>query len=183
MSSKKSSADTSVVDLNAQMEAARLLIAQLRTMETIGDNEHDDQLIADSVEGSTDLFEAIGKVLEAVHWDDGLIAGIKEQEARLKERRARYEARNEKRRWIIENALRLAKKEKFPHPLCTISFRKGRKDSKVEIVDESKLAGEYWKKKDPEINKALISADIKSGKAVDGAKLVDGEDGHSWSWK
>lgn len=170
-------------DLNVELEAAALLIQQLRDLEGISDDEGDAQVVADMIEGETGLFEAIGEVLKSIAEDKLLIAGIKEYEAQLEARRKRLEQRVEKYQWAVTNALRKSNQRKFTHPLCTISYSAGRKNAKVEIVDESKVPLEYMVRADPKPDKRKLLADMKAGAEVEGVILVDGEDGHRWGWK
>lgn len=170
-------------DLNIELEAATLLIQQLRDLEGISDDEGDAQVVADMIEGETGLLEAIDEVLKSIAEDRLLIAGIKEYEAQLETRRKRLEQRVEKYQWAVGNALRKSNQRKFTHPLCTISYAAGRKNAKVEITDESKLPLEYMVRADPRVDKRRLLADMKDGVKVEGAVLVDGEDGHRWGWK
>jgi len=170
--------------LNAELEAVKLLISQLKITEGIGDEENDDELIADMVEGQTQLYEAIGLVIERIHADDTLVEGMKLAEARIEARRKRFADRNERRKFAIANALQLAKKPKFEHPLVTISRRNAPPHS--EVLAEHELPAKYWKLKDPEVDKRLLLADLKAaelaGEKISGAILIKGEQITAWSW-
>lgn len=191
MPPKRRTADNAVRDLSAEMEAATLLITQLRQFEGIVADDLDDEALAqaaegnilsDMVEGETGLFEAIDRVIEAISDDSALIAGLKAHEEKMQARRRRLERRNERREWIVGNALNLAHRLNHVNPLVTISFRKGRKESKVDVIDDSKIPRKFWRQAEPEVDKVKIRTALKAGEKIEGVQLVDGDDGHSWKW-
>jgi hypothetical protein len=166
------------------LEAVKLLISQLKITEGIGNEEGDDELIADMVEMETQLYEAIGLVIERIHADDTLVEGMKLAEARIEARRKRFADRNERRKFAIANALQLAKRPKFEHPLVTISRRNAPPHS--EVVAEHEIPAKYWKPAEPQLDKRLLLADLKQAKIdgvkIGGAILVEGEMTTAWRW-
>lgn len=170
-------------DLRAEMEAAKLLIQQLRGFHEVGD-EDDEEVISDMVEGETNLFEAIGATLEKISHDMTHIEALKIHEERLKTRRERLKARNERRKWAIENALTLAKKSQLSHPLCNLNQTKS--PPKVEVVHEADLPGHYWERGAPTLDKRKLLADLKAAKndgfEIPGARLAGGDPLIRWKW-
>lgn len=59
--------------------------------------------------------------------------------------------------------------DKFSTPRVAVSWRKS---EAVEVTDALTIPAQYWKQKDPEIDKMGIKKALKAGEVIDGAKLV-----------
>jgi hypothetical protein len=90
--------------LRRETEAAKMLIAGLR--ETIGDE--DMALLADTLEGETNLFEAIDTALAEIDETEVLVSGLKEKENQFFSRRRAMEERLKRYRALIEQAMAVA---------------------------------------------------------------------------
>lgn len=167
--------------LHQELEAAKLLISQLKIIDEDGDPE----LLADMIEGSTNLTEAVDATLSTIGEDLAMAEALKAQEAQLKARRERFERRAQQKKFAIQNAMTLIGNPKMERPLCTIGKRKG--GQSAEIVEEYEIPGCYWEPSEPTLNKKLLLADLKAAKEagieIPGAKLVTGEDTFSFRWK
>lgn len=94
---------------------------------------------------------------------------LKNEEDKLKERRKYAENKADSLKKYLKNFLN---GEKFKTAKVSISYRK---TSSVEVSDMSLLPEKYKKYSEPEAKKAEINADIKSGKEVPGAFIVEGK--------
>lgn len=170
--------------LSAELEAAKILISQLKAIEATGGDEADDDLISIVVASETDLLEAVDAVIARIHTDDMLIEGMKQAEARIEARLKRFADRNEKRRLAVANALQLAKRDRHENPLVTINWRRAAPRS--EVTAEHDLPAKYWKIPDPEIDKRLLLADLKAadlaGEKISGAILIKDGMVTAWRW-
>ncbi len=81
--------DFSGFSIRRETEAAKALLAGMR--ETIGDE--DMALLADTIEGETNLLEAIDTALAEIDETEVLISGLKEKEAQFTKRRRAMEER------------------------------------------------------------------------------------------
>ena len=170
--------------LHRELQAAKLLVEQLKTTEAL-DSEEDADLLADMVEGETNLFGAIDAVIQKIHADLALVDAMKIQEDQLSARRKRFEERNQRRKWAIENALIAVGKPRHRNPLCDISTRKAARS--LEITDESAIPGSYWISGEPKLDKRLLLSDLKDavsdGQEIEGVKLSEERTIKAWSWK
>lgn len=95
----------------------------------------DDALFADMMEGETDIDRIVLRIHEQVARDDEMLAGIKERQAAIAERKKRIETRRDNGKQLIGKALRIARMAKLELPEVTYSVRDGKPSLKV--VDAS----------------------------------------------
>lgn len=153
--------------LSREIEAVMALKASLGEM--IGD---DAQLLADTMEGQTDIHEAAVAVIESIDDDEVLLAGIAARVEELSARKQRIGKRIAAKRTAVEHALSVAGIKKIEAPLFTLSIRNTARGLIVE--NEAAIPAAFWKTADPTINKAAIRAALKDGEAVPGASLDNG---------
>ena len=127
----------------------------------------DDALVADMLEGETDLHEVIGRLLEAEAEADAFAAACKALAARYAERAAQQAARQEATRGALERLMRAVGLPKIQHAAATISFRTVpagvRFDGAVEDLPDDLVR--TIRKPDA----AAIKAAVASGRNVPGA--------------
>lgn len=163
---KKSAPPTDARVLALQTEAARQLMAQLKDLGV----DDDKQVVADMIEGETNLEEAITNVLHSIDDDAIIIDGIAARAAELGERAGRAERRIESKRALIEQALMVAQTTKMMLPIATISL--GKRQGKAVVEDESKLPTRFFKTQDPVLDKGLLTTHLREReKAIEGAKV------------
>lgn len=83
----------------------------------------DEQLKIDTLEGETDLFALVSRLLEGIEADEGDIAALKEQVDARKVRMARADKRIGARREAIMALMQCAELDKLPLPEATLSLR------------------------------------------------------------
>lgn len=157
--------------LRRQTEAARDLLSTIRS-EGAGDDE---ELIADTIEGETDLHEAIAAALDEIDEAEVRILGGKAKVKQIEERVAGEERRVERLRAAIERAIVSAE---LPTPLklptATISVSK-RKPG-VVIDDEAAIPSRFFVQPPapaPKLDKKAL-AEALVAEAVPGAHLDNG---------
>lgn len=154
--------------LDRQAKAAQALVETLREAGA-GD---DPDLTADMVEGETGLFEAIDQALAEIEACDVIAEGCSAAEKRLAERRARAEARKDKVRASIEQALLIAEiGEKIVRPTATLTMAK-RKPSLV-IDNEADIPTDYFAPQPPKLDKMALRKAVESGASVPGCHLTN----------
>lgn len=129
----------------------------------------DDELVIDTIEGETGLFEAIDMLLLEVAHSHGMEAGTLQAADALALRAARYHKRAEAARALIEQAMMIAELEKLERPAATLSLV--RRAAKVEITEEAEIPAEFWKAGEPKLDKKALGQALKDGQAVPGAAL------------
>jgi hypothetical protein len=143
--------------LHLEMEAARTLVAQLNEAGLSDDS----QLLADTIEGETNIETAIGKVVESIILEDNVaLEGISRAETFLKDRKSRVEDRIERKKAMILTAMQIAELKTVKTPLATIT--KKLTAAKVIVTDESLIPTEFFKTPEPVLDKKLLNDRVKA---------------------
>lgn len=135
-------------------------------------DDGDDRLLADMLEGETDLHRFLGAVVRRMGEADAFIEGIGDWIAELKARCDRMEQRSDAMRALAHKVMNWAEVRKVEMPIATLSIRAGQ--SRVIITDEARLPEQFVRiKREPD--KHLIASHLKAGEPVDGAELSNSE--------
>lgn len=128
----------------------------------------DDELRADTIEGETDAYRVLGKIVAIERDANSMVLAIGERAKELAVRKDRYTRRKDAMRALLLRLLKAADLNKVSLPEATVSVGKGR--AGVEIVDESLLPDNVVKlKREPD--KTAIKAALDAGEDVPGAAL------------
>lgn len=103
--------------------------------EFVREQSDDEELLLDMLEGETDLFEIVRKLLDANEDDEGRKAALTEQMNIRKERRDRCDNRIAKRRELIRELMEIGGVQKLPLPEATISRQKVKAKITVKEAD------------------------------------------------
>lgn len=141
------SRDEKASDLAKQASAARDLIAAL--------GSDDDGVNHDIIEGETSLLEAIDAALSEMRDCDITIAGCKSVEEEIAGRRKKADARSNRLRGLIEQAMVVAGMPMAKLTTATVTVRNVK--PKPIITDEASIPAEYWKQPDPVLDRAAIN--------------------------
>jgi len=148
-----------------EMNAAKLLRSLLLEFE-------DDQLVADSIEGETNLKSAVHGVLKDMLEDEVLLAGLATVSKALAERAERIGRRYDRRKAAILKSLELAEVPKYEFPEATISLR--RIPPGLLVDDAAKIPAQFWKPQDPVLDRNALKSALTGGKTVEGCSLSNG---------
>jgi len=99
----------------------RTVVANLR--DAFGDDK-DERLLLDSLEGETDLFEHVRRLLDRMERDEGDKQALAEQIEARKARKDRCDARIKAMRETVGALMECAGIDKLPLPEATVSVRK-----------------------------------------------------------
>ncbi len=136
------------------------------------DDPDDQELVAGMVEGETQFFELIDRVLGAIVDDEVMIVGLKVAIDELQKRKARVEARKKAKRGALEAAFLVADLPKIERPIATLSL--GNRARQIVIIEDSKIPSKYWIESDPKLDKKALKSDLSAGAIVPGAELDNG---------
>jgi hypothetical protein len=132
----------------------------------------DEILRADMIEGATDAFDLLAKLVACIEETDVLLDGIAARLAEFKERVTRLENRKHGLRSLIFKLMEAADLKKAELPTATLSIRAGA--PKVIITDEAALPDLLCRlKREPD--KARIKEMLSDGHEVRGAALSNSE--------
>lgn len=145
-------------DLAKDMAAAQVLKAQLYDL--YGEEATDLILLQDMIEGETNLFETIDKVLLQIWHDEAMVAGIDRQESTLAARKQRFQKRVETLRIMLLNAMDIIGDRSIERPLARLTAKPT--PPKLTIINEAEIPSEYWTAQDPKLDNRALTDALKS---------------------
>lgn len=129
----------------------------------------------DTLDGETDVLDALDVALSAKLHDDAMVDAIKAAEADLRARRSRVEMRAEATRRVLGQMLAAAGAKSVERPRGTVSIRPG--SVSVNITDADAIPSQLCTVKTvTSPDKKAIKAQIDAGETVPGAEIVRGAD-------
>jgi hypothetical protein len=142
-------------------------VAELRTM--LGDADPD--LIHDTLEGETDVFEIMNWLLGKIGDEDAMQEAIATRVAALKERSKASEGRVARLRGALEACMTASGEKSLRLPEATVTI--GWKKPGIALIDEAVLPEAFWKVK-REVSRSAINESLGRGEVVPGVTLDNG---------
>jgi hypothetical protein len=152
--------------LLVETEAAKRLRSRLLEL------TDDEDTTRDTIEGETNLHEAIRAVLLSIEEDQALVDGIDARMADLTARCSRIALRIEAKRGLIEEAMQAGEIKKLETDIATVSLRAI--PPKLIITDEAQIPQNYLIPQPPKIDKASVKDALANSTPVPGAELSNG---------
>ena len=137
------------------------------------DPQIDDQTLADTVEGLTDLHEILTAIIRAALADQALASGLEGRIAEMQARRNRFQDRATKRRQIAKDVMVELDLKKLAAPDFTASIRPG--TPALMVIDEAAVPSIYWEPREPRLNRQVLANDLKQGAEIAGVALSNPE--------
>lgn len=153
-------------NLQRQTEAAKKLLVDLP--------REDDQLVADSIEGETSLFQAIDAAISEIDECEILIAGLDEKIKAFDARKKQMKDKSDRIRALIERAMVETDQMSIRLPSGTISLRKV--GPALIVTDEALIPSRFWTAQPrpaPKLDKKALAEAVKS-ETIPGADLDNG---------
>lgn len=102
---------------------------------------------------------------------ENLNDGIKAEKKALDERSKANEGRIDSLKKYVSKALQIRNMAKYETPKCKLSFRTSKS---VEVLDEDKIDGSYWKEEIvKKLDKKTILDELKKGTEINGCRLLE----------
>jgi Siphovirus Gp157 len=133
----------------------------------------DEQTLADTVEGLTNVHEILMAIVRAALEDEALASGLKGRVADMEDRLHRLLDRAAKRRQIVKEVMVELELKKLQAADFTASIRAG--FPSLLVMNENEIPSIYWEPRDPKLDRATLIADLKNGREVGGAALSNPE--------
>ena len=134
------------------------------------DPQIDEQTLADTVEGLTDLHEIIAAIVLA---DEAHATGLKSRVAEMENRLTRMHDRAVKRRQIVKEVMVELEIKKIIAPDFTISIRPGM--SALLVLDEAVVPSIYWQPSAPRLDRQGLLSELRGGAEIEGVALSNPE--------
>ena len=137
------------------------------------DPQIDEQTLADTVEGLTDLHEILAAIVRAALADEALATGLKGRIAEMQERLERLQERAAKRRQIVKDTMVELDLKKLTAPDFSASIRPGM--PALLVIDEAAVPSIYWEPREPRLDRQGLLAELKQGAEITGVTLSNPE--------
>jgi hypothetical protein len=137
------------------------------------DPQIDEQTLADTIEGLTDLHEILQAIIRAALADEALARGLKCRISDMQGRLDRLEDRASKRRQIAKDVMVELDLKMVTAPDFTASIRPGM--PALVVLDEDAVPKTYWAPGEPRLRRQVLASDLKGGAEVAGATLSNPE--------
>src|SRR6202162_4002079 len=115
------------------------------------DPQIDEQTLADTVEGLTDLHEMVQAIIRAALSDEALVLGLKCRISDMQGRLDRLQDRASKRRQIARDVMVELDLKKIKGPDFTASIREG--IPSLIVINKDDVPSIYWHPSEPRLNR------------------------------
>ena len=129
----------------------------------------DDETLADTLEGITDLREMLAEVVRSALVDEALAKGLSTRLADMKERLQRFDERAKTKRSLVRQAMTDANLARLSEADFTVSLYPGA--ASLEVLAEDQIPDVYWKSQPEKLDRQRLLNDLKDGAKIDGVAL------------
>ena len=133
----------------------------------------DDETLFDTLEGATNLNEAVGVIVRSALEDEALIQALKARVDGMRERLSRIRHSASQKRLAALEAMEQVDLKKIVEPDFTISVRPS--SPGVVVICEDEIPGAYKVLQPPKIDRRKILDVLKGGVDVPGAVLSNSQ--------
>ena len=156
-----------------QLSFAATTYRALRDRIRAQDPQIDEQILADTVEGLTDLREILQAIIRAALADEALATGLKGRIGEMQERLDRLQDRASKRRQIAKDVMVELDIKKITAADFTVSIRPGLPS--LLVLDEAAVPSVYWQPVAPRLDRQGLLNELKEGAGITGVTLSNPE--------
>jgi hypothetical protein len=155
------------------LEFAAIAYRSIRDRIRAEDPQIDEQTLADTVEGLTDLHEIVAAIVRAALADEALATGLKGRIAEMQDRLERLQDSASKRRQIAKDVMVELDIKKITAPDFTVSIRPGMPS--LLVLDEAVVPSIYWQPVAPQLDRQGLLSELKEGADITGVTLSNPE--------
>lgn len=145
----------------------------LRDRLLAAESDLDEETLADTLEGLTDLHEILAAIIRAALDDEALAESLKDRMATMERRLQRLAERAAQRRRIARETMVETEIKKLTAPDFTVSIRPG--SPALVVVDENGIPPQFWEPRSPRLNRQALLVELKRGTVVSGVALSNPE--------
>lgn len=132
----------------------------------------DEETLADTLEGLTDLREMLARVVRSFLDDRAMSEGLKLRIAEMQERLKRLEHRVTVKRELVTHVMERASIDKLVQADFSASLRPTPRP--LVVSDEAAIPTEYWIPQPAKLDRKGLGDRLKAGMAIPGALLGNG---------
>ena len=129
----------------------------------------DDETLADTLEGLTDLNEILAAFIRSALDDEALADALSTRLGEMKVRLERLTQRAKTKRSLVLEAMTKAELKRLLEPDFTVSVRAGTQT--LEVIEEERIPDDYWKPQPAKLDRQRMIHDLRAGHAIAGAQL------------
>ena len=133
----------------------------------------DEETLADTASGETNLVDMLGVVVRSMLDDKAVLAALRERLGDIQGRLGGIGERAEKKRALIIEVMERAALKKLTEPDFTASLRVGRPP--IVMIDEGAVPNEYWRPQPAKLDKQQLYTVLRDGRDIPGAVLGNAE--------
>src|SRR5450755_5111031 len=149
-----------------QLTIAATTYRSIRDRIRAHDPQIDEQTLADTVEGLTDLHEIVQAIIRSAVTDEALATALKYRIADMQDRLTRLQDRASKRRQIARDVMIELDLKRLDAPDFTASIREG--TPSLMVIDEDAVPSIYWQPSEPRLNRQELAYELKQGAEIAG---------------
>ena len=135
--------------------------------------EADEETLADTLEGVSDLPGLLSALIRSRIEDETLAECLRRRIEEMRQRLERLEVRAGQKKALVLAAMEEAGIKKLVEADFTLSLRLG--SPKLVVVDETLIPEEFWRSQAPKLDRQWLLAALKNGRVVPGAELSNPE--------
>jgi len=151
------------------LEFAAIAYRAIRDRVRSEDPHIDEQTLADTVEGMTDLHEIVAAIIRAALTDEALATDLKGRITEMQGRLERLQDCAAKRRQIAKDVMVELDIKKITASDFTVSIRPG--TPALLVLDEAAVPSIYWEPREPRLNRQELLNELKEGAEIEGVTL------------
>jgi Siphovirus Gp157 len=155
------------------IEVAKHTYRAVRDRIRAQDPHIDEETLADTVEGLTNLNDIVVAIIRSALTDEALAIGLKGRIAEMQERLERLQDRASKRRQIAKDVMVDLDIKKITAPDFTVSIRPGMPS--LLVLDEAAVPSIYWQPVAPRLDRQGLLSELKEGADITGVTLSNPE--------
>jgi hypothetical protein len=155
------------------IEFAAITYRTIRDRIRAEDPQIDEQTLADTVEGLTDIHDILAAIVRAALADEALANGLKGRIAEMQDRLERLQDCAVKRRQIAKETMIELDIKKITAPDFTVSIRPGM--PALLVIDEQAVPSIYWQPVAPRLKRLELLNELKQGNEITGVSLSNPE--------
>jgi hypothetical protein len=135
--------------------------------------EADEETLADTLEGVSDLPGLLATLIRSRIEDETLAECLRRRIEEMRQRLERLEVRAGQKKALVLAAMEEAGIKKLVEADFTLSLRLG--SPKLVVVDDTLIPEEFWRPQAPKLDRQWLLAALKNGRSVPGAELGNPE--------